>query len=85
MAPFLYALRRKGAAPGSNKGANLVVMLCWMGAGSERGTAASFATHHSIAIQLPDSAPRMGPSGRSLSLKRKWLLFQLPQLSQRSR
>jgi hypothetical protein len=39
---------------------------------------------YSIAIQLPDSPPRMGPSGRSLSLKRKWLLFQLPQLSQRS-
>lgn len=63
--------------------AEVVVMLCSTGPGKWRCLAASFATRQSIAIQLPDSA-RMGPSGRSLSLKRKCPLFQLPQLSQRS-
>lgn len=38
---------------------------------------------YNMAIQEPLSF-RMGPSGRSLSLNMKWLLFQLPQLSQRS-
>ena len=64
--------------------ANLVAMLCSKGPGIFRCTAAKNPTLQSIAIQDPDSA-RRGPSGRSLSLNRKWLLFQLPQLSQRSR
>lgn len=58
-------------------------MLCSTGPGIWRCSAAPNASLQSIAIQLPLSA-RIGPSGRSLSLNMKWLLFQLPQLSQRS-
>ena len=63
--------------------ANLIAMLCSKGPGIFRCNAAQNPTLQSIAIHDPLSF-RIGPSGRSLSLNMKWLLFQLPQLSQRS-